>query len=76
MPLATRRLLIAGERGGDLESVFDALSGDMSTEVERKATRLLAMLEPAAILAMFALLAPLIMAIAIPLMTIRTQVGQ
>lgn len=76
MPLATRRLLIAGERAGDLESVFDALSGDMSVEVERKASRLLAMLEPAAILAMFALLAPLIMAIAIPLMTVRTQVGQ
>lgn len=76
MPLATRRLLIAGERAGDLESVFDALSGDMATEVERKSSRLLAMLEPAAILAMFALLAPLIMAIAIPLMTVRTQVGQ
>lgn len=73
MPLATRRLLIAGERGGDLESVFDALSGDMAEEVDRRASRLLAMLEPAAILGMFVLLAPLIMAIAIPLMTVRTQ---
>lgn len=75
MPLSTRRLLIAGERGGDLESVFDALSGDMAEEVDRRASRLLAMLEPAAILGMFALLAPLIMAIAIPLMTVRTQVN-
>ena len=72
LPLATRRLLIAGERGGELDSVFDALSEDLADEVETRTSRLLALLEPAIIVLMFALIGPLIMAIAIPLMTFRS----
>lgn len=72
LPLATRRLLIAGERGGELDSVFDALSHDLADEVETRTSRLLALLEPAIIVLMFALIGPLIMAIAIPLMTFRS----
>lgn len=75
LPLATRRLLIAAERGGDLDSAFDGLSTDMSNEVDVRAARLVALLEPALIALMFILLAPLILAIAIPMMTARTSAG-
>lgn len=73
LPLATRRLLIAGERGGDLDSVFDALSKDLADEVDTRTSRLLALLEPAIIVMMFSMIGPLIMAIAIPLMTFRAS---
>lgn len=72
LPLATRRLLVAAERAGDLDSAFDSLSHDMADEVETRSSRLLAFLEPAAILLMFTLIGPLILAIAIPLMTFRS----
>lgn len=72
LPLATRKLLVAAERAGDLDSAFDTLSGDMAAEVDTKAARLLALLEPGVILLMFALVGPLIIAIAIPLLTART----
>lgn len=74
-PLATRRLLIAAERGGDLESAFDGLSSDLSNEVDVRAARLTALLEPLLICLMFALIAPLILAIALPMMTARTGAG-
>ncbi|TVQ81629.1 MAG: hypothetical protein EA380_01215 [Phycisphaeraceae bacterium] len=64
LPLATRRLMIAAERGGDLDSAFDALAQDAAEEVERRSSRLLALLEPAAILVTFGLLAPIIISIA------------
>lgn len=72
LPLATRRLLIAAERAGDLDSAFDSLSQDMADEVEVRSARLLAFLEPGAILLMLALIGPLIIAIAVPLMTFRS----
>ncbi len=73
LPLATRRLLIAAERSGDLDSAFDGLSADLSDEVDTRSARMLALLEPAAIILMFLLIGPLILAIAIPLMTFRSQ---
>ncbi len=76
LPIATRRLLIAAERAGDLDSAFDSLSADMAAEVDRGSARLLALLEPAVIVAMFALLGPLILAIAIPLITFSSNVHQ
>jgi len=72
LPLATRRLLIAAERAGDLDSAFDGLAKDMADEVDVRSARLLAFLEPAAIVLMFLLIGPLILAIAIPLMTFRS----
>lgn len=74
LPLATRKLLIAAERAGDLDSAFDTLSAEMAEDVDRKSSRLLALLEPAVIVAMFALLGPLIIAIAIPLITFGSNV--
>ena len=75
LPLATRKLLVAGERAGDLDSVFDSLAGDMAAEVDKQSDRLLALLEPLVIVLMFALLGPLILAVAIPMMTFRGDIG-
>lgn len=69
LPLATRRLLIAAERSGDLESAFNGLAADLADEVDRKAQRLLAVLEPLLIIIMFLLIGSLLMSIMVPLMT-------
>lgn len=71
LPLATRRLLVAAERGGDLDTAFDNLAEDLSDDVETRSTRLLAFLELGSILFIFLLIAPLIVAVALPLLTAR-----
>lgn len=75
LPVATRKLLIAAERAGDLDSAFENLATDTAEEVDTRAARLVAILEPGAIVLMFALIGPLILAIAIPMLTARIQVG-
>lgn len=74
-PMATRRLLIAAERSGDLQSVFETLSGDMAEEVDRRSARLLAALEPGLIVLMFLMIGSLLLSIMVPLMNITNQVG-
>jgi general secretion pathway protein F len=73
LPLATRRLLIAAERAGDMETVFDALATDMADETDRRATRLLAALEPLLIVGMFILIGSILVSIMVPLMTMASQ---
>jgi general secretion pathway protein F len=73
LPLATRRLLIAAERAGDMETAFDALATDMADETDRRATRLLAALEPALIVGMFLIIGTILVAIMVPLMTMASQ---
>jgi general secretion pathway protein F len=73
LPLATRRLLIAAERAGDMETVFDALASDMADETDRRATRLLAALEPLLIVGMFLVIGSIIVSIMLPLMTMASQ---
>jgi type II secretory pathway component PulF len=73
LPLATRRLLIAAERAGDLETAFDGLAADMADEVDRKASRLLAALEPLLIVGMFLMIATILLAIMVPLMTMANK---
>ena len=75
LPLATRRLLIAAERAGDLESAFGTLAGDMIDEVEKRSGRLLAMLEPALIVFMFAIIGSLLLALMLPILTMARNVG-
>lgn len=72
LPLATRRLLIAGERSGDLQAVFDTLAGDLTDEVDRRSARLMAALEPALIVFMFLIIGTLLLSILIPLMKAST----
>jgi len=69
LPLATRRLLIAAERSGDLETAFSTLSADMAEEVDRRSQRLLAVLEPLLIVFIFLVIGTLLMAILLPMLT-------
>lgn len=74
LPLATRRLLIAAERSGDLQQAFDTLAADMADEVETRSSRLLAVLEPMLIFLMFIMIGSLVLSIMIPLLTITSRV--
>lgn len=73
MPLATRRLLIAADRAGDLEHAFDALAKDFTEEVDKRTERLLAALEPLLIVLLFVIIGSLILSIMIPLMNVAGQ---
>jgi len=75
LPLGTRKLLIAAERAGDLESAFNTLAGDMTEEVERRSARLLAILQPMLIIIMFAIIGSLLMAILVPILNMSGNVG-
>lgn len=73
-PLPTRRLLIAAERSGDLQQAFDTLSADMADEVDRRSTRLLALLEPMLIVLMFVLIGSLVLSVMIPMISLISQI--
>lgn len=73
LPLATRKLLVAAERAGDLESAFATLADDMAAEVERRSSRLLSVLQPALVVFMFLMIGSLVLAIMIPLLTMSGQ---
>jgi type II secretory pathway component PulF len=73
LPLATRRLLIAAERAGDLETAFDGLASDMSEEVDRRASRLLAALEPLLLVCMFLIIGTILLSIMVPLITATSK---
>lgn len=68
-PIATRRLLVAADKAGDLESAFGGLSEDLASEVSKQSDRLLAILEPLLIVLVFILVGGLIASIMIPLLT-------
>ncbi len=74
LPLATRRLLVAAERSGDLDSAFDALAVDLTNEMDTRSERLLAALEPALIVVMFVVIGSLLMSVMVPLVTMSSQV--
>lgn len=71
LPLSTRRLLVAAERGGDLEGAFSTLAGDMADEVDRRSTRLLAVMEPMLIVLMFVIIGSLLVSILLPLLSMN-----
>ncbi len=76
LPLATRRLLIAAERSGDLDAAFDGLAEDLSAEVDKRSERLLAAVEPALIIAMFMVIGSLLLSIMVPLLSITSSMEQ
>jgi general secretion pathway protein F len=71
-PIATRRLLVAAERSGDLEHAFGTLASDMTDEVDKSSARLLAVLEPALIVVMFLVIGSLLMALLMPMLTVSS----
>ncbi|MGE3107945.1 MAG: type II secretion system F family protein [Phycisphaerales bacterium] len=75
-PIATRRLLIAAERSGDMESAFTTLAGDMTDEVDKRSGRLLAFLEPLLIVIMFLMIGSLLMSIMLPLLSLSSKIGK
>ncbi len=74
LPVATRRLLIASERSGDMESAFHTLAMDMQDEVDKTSTRLLAVLEPGMIIIMFAVIGSLLLALMLPMLTLTNNI--
>lgn len=68
LPLATRKLLIAADQAGDLESAFDSLATDHAQNVDKKTARLMAMLEPLLIVILFLIVGTMILAIMLPMM--------
>lgn len=73
-PVATRRLLIAADRAGDLDSAFDGLAEDMGDRLESQTQRLMAALEPLLIVLLFVMIGSLVLSIMIPMITMSTQV--
>ncbi len=74
LPVATRRLLVAAERGGDLDSVFDSLAADLTDEVDRRTDRLMALVEPLLIVFLFLVIGTLLLSIMIPMITMSSRV--
>jgi type IV pilus assembly protein PilC len=74
LPIPTRRLLMAAERSGDLEEAFETLAGDLTEELDRRTSRMLAALEPLLIVAMFLVIGSLLLAIMIPLLKASSEV--
>ncbi|USN98113.1 MAG: type II secretion system F family protein [Phycisphaeraceae bacterium] len=74
LPIATRRLLIAADRAGDLDSAFDGLARDMGDRLEAQTQRLMAALEPLLIVLLFIMIGSLVLSIMIPMITMSTRV--
>ncbi len=68
LPLSTRKLLVAADQAGDLDSAFDALARDHSQNVDKKTDRLMAVLEPLLIVLLFVIVGVLILSIMLPMM--------
>lgn len=75
LPIATRRLLLAAERSGDMETAFSSLADDMTDEVEKQTARLLAVLQPALIILMTCVIGALLLAILVPVLSAAGSVG-
>ena len=74
LPLATRRLLVAADQSGDLESAFDALAQDHANETDKRTERLMAVLEPLLIIILFLIVGTMILAIMLPLMSMTNTI--
>jgi type II secretory pathway component PulF len=75
LPITTRRLMIAAERAGDLQSAFDTIAMDMTEEVETRSQRLIAFMEPAVIVFLFLVVGSVILGVMIPLLNLSSSVG-
>ncbi|MFG0258592.1 MAG: type II secretion system F family protein [Phycisphaerales bacterium JB043] len=76
LPLAIRKLLIAAERSGDLEEALEGISADLASRVDRDTDRMLAILEPVILVVVFALIAPIVISILLPLSQITQGIGR
>lgn len=74
MPQATRRLLVAADQGGELDSAFESLAKDHAKEVETQTSRLMAILEPMLIVMLFMIIGSLILSVMFPMFSMTSQV--
>lgn len=74
LPQATRRLLIAADQGGELDSAFNALAQDHANEVDTRTTRLMAVLEPLLIVVLFVVIGVVIISVMLPMLSVTSQV--
>lgn len=75
LPLPTRRLLIAADRAGDMDQVFDALAVDLAQEVDTQTQRGIGLLEPLLIVGIFIIIGSVLFSVMLPLMTMGTRIG-
>ncbi|MEM1330791.1 MAG: type II secretion system F family protein [Planctomycetota bacterium] len=75
LPLATRKLLVAADRAGDLGSAFESLAEDLADEVDTQSARLLAALEPLLIVGMFLLIGGMVLSIMVPMINASSGAG-
>ncbi|MAY74595.1 MAG: hypothetical protein CMJ31_07800 [Phycisphaerae bacterium] len=73
LPLATRKLLVAADKAGDMESAFDALSEDMAVELDTRTTRLLAALEPLLLVLLFLVIGTIMVSVMLPMLTLVAE---
>ncbi len=74
LPNATRRLLIAADQGGELDSAFDALAQDHANEVDTRTARLMAVLEPLLIVVLFVVIGVVIVSVMLPMFSVTSNV--
>lgn len=74
LPLAVRKLLIAADRAGDLETAFSSLADDLTEKLDHRTRSLLALLEPAIIVLVFIPIGGMILSIMVPLLNLSSQV--
>ncbi|RMH30015.1 MAG: type II secretion system F family protein [Planctomycetota bacterium] len=75
LPLATRRLLIAADRAGDLDSAFEGLAADLAADVDTKAQRAVGLLEPMLIVGVFIVIGGTLFSVMLPLVTMGSRIG-
>jgi general secretion pathway protein F len=76
LPLAVRKLLIAAERSGDLEEALEGISADQAARVDRDTDRMLAIMEPAILVGVFMIIAPIVLSIMLPLTQLSQGIGR
>jgi general secretion pathway protein F len=74
LPQATRRLLIAADQGGELDTAFGALAQDHANEVDQRTERLMAVLEPLLIVVLFAIIGVVIVSVMLPMFSVTSNV--
>jgi len=73
LPTATRTLLTAADRAGDIDSAFEDLAQDMADRLDTVTARLLAALEPLLIVILFLFIGSILMSIMVPLLSITSS---
>lgn len=74
LPNATRRLMIAADQGGELDSAFNSLAQDHANEVDTRTERLMAVLEPLLIVMLFMIIGVVIAAVMLPMFSVTSNV--